>query len=329
MVNTFYYVLKGSYGNVMSIDMPLESASLAQLQQTPIERVLDIIDEGLVHLPTYQELYYRWERQQWKAQDLDFAPDRAQWNAMPPEEQQMRIQGLSAFFKGEECVTNTLAPYITAMPEDDMRIFVTTQLADEARHTIFFARFFKEALNVDYGSLEATLNVVEKNMNADLRYILIDALNVVAERIRQEPTRLAHLVEGVTLYHLVVEGTMALAGQKNILEIYRQMDIFPSFRAGFTAVARDESRHVIFGVKFLRDMIQRDRSHANVVHDAINKYAPIAITAITPPAQDIPYILAHGQDPWVMPRYALESLKKKLKVVGLSLSLPTVPAPPF
>lgn len=43
----------------MSIEMPLESASLAQLQQTPIDNVLNIIDEGLVHLPSYRELFYR------------------------------------------------------------------------------------------------------------------------------------------------------------------------------------------------------------------------------------------------------------------------------
>ena len=36
----------------MSIDAPLESATLKQLQQTPIDNVLHIIDEGLVHLPT-------------------------------------------------------------------------------------------------------------------------------------------------------------------------------------------------------------------------------------------------------------------------------------
>src|SRR5690242_6512033 len=115
----------------MSIDLPLESASLAQLQQTPIDRVLNIIDEGLVYLPTYRELYYRWERQQWKAQEIDFSADHQQWLKMSPEEQRMRLGGLSAFFKGEECVTNTLAPYVTAMPNDDMRIFLTTQLVDE------------------------------------------------------------------------------------------------------------------------------------------------------------------------------------------------------
>ncbi|QBD80416.1 hypothetical protein EPA93_32370 [Ktedonosporobacter rubrisoli] len=312
----------------MPSDTPLESASLAQLQQTPIDRVLNIIDEGLVHLPSYRELYYRWERQQWQAQEIDFSPDRQQWEKTSENEQRARIYGLSAFFKGEECVTNTLAPYVGAVQDDEQRIFLTTQLVDEARHTVFFARFFKEVLGIDQGRLEDTLQIVQSKMNDKLRYILIEALEDVAERIRREPHELGHLVEGVTLYHIIVEGTMALAGQRGILEAYREHDIFPSFRAGFTAVARDESRHVLFGVKFLREMIQRDKAYATVVHDAITKYAQTALDAIGPEPGDIPHILEEGGDPWVSPRYGLESLRKKVKVIGLSLELPTVPPPP-
>ena len=312
----------------MSIDTPLENATLTQLQQTPIDNVLHIIDEGLVHLPTYRELYYRWERQQWSAQGIDFSSDRKQWEGMSQDEQRLRLFGLSAFFQGEACVTDTLAPYITAMPDEEMRIFLTTQLVDEARHTVFFARFFREALGFDKGKLEDTLAVVRQNMNAGLRYILIDSLLEVSERIRQEPQQLAHLVTGITLYHVIVEGTMALAGQRNILEIYRRMDLFPAFRGGFTAVARDESRHVVFGVKFLRDMIQRDAAYARVVADAVNEYAPPALDAISPAVDDVPRIIAMGQDPWRGPRYAQDSLRKKLKVIGLDMELPVPPVPP-
>jgi ribonucleoside-diphosphate reductase beta chain len=312
----------------MSIDTPLESASLTQLQQTPIDNVLHIIDEGLVHLPTYRELYYRWERQQWRAQDIDFSGDRMQWEGMSQNEQKMRLYGLSAFFQGEACVTDTLAPYVLAMPEEEMRIFLTTQLVDEARHTVFFARFFKEVLGVDKEKLEDALAVAREHMNAQLKYILIDSLVEVAERIRQEPGNLAHLVEGITLYHVVVEGTMALAGQRSILEAYRTNGLFPAFRGGFTAVARDESRHVVFGVKFLREMIQRDAAYARVVHDAVEKYAPTALEAIAPAPEQVQNILAAGDDPWMTPRYAEESLAKKLRVVGLSMKLPTLPLPP-
>ena len=313
----------------MSIEMPLEDASLTQLQQTPIDNVLKIIDERLVHLPSYRELYYRWERQQWRAQEIDFTGDRKQWEGMSEDQRAQRLYGLSAFFRGEAGVTDTLAPYITSMPDEEMRVFLTTQLVDEARHMVFFARFFNEVLGIDKGNLEETLTVTHQYMNAQLRYLLIDALAELAERIRQEPRNLAHLVEGVTLYHVIVEGTMALAGQRSILELYRQNGLFPAFRGGFTAVARDESRHVVFGVKFLRDMIQRDAANGRVVHAAITKYAPIALNALTPSDEDIPPILGAQQDPWVTPRYALDSLRKKLKVIGLMMELPIVPPPPF
>ncbi len=313
----------------MSIDMPLEHASLNELQQTPIDNVLHIIDEGLVHLPTYRELYYRWERQQWKAQDIDFSFDRQQWEGMSPEEREMRMYGLSAFFRGEASVTDTLSPYAMAMPDEEMRIFVTTQTVDEARHTVFFDRFFREVLGIDKETLEAELGVAEQYMGPQMKYILIEALYGIADRIRQEPGNLAYLIEGVTLYHIIIEGTMALAGQRSILELYRQYNLFPAFRGGFTAVARDESRHVVFGVKFLRDMIQRDAANAHTVYNAINKYVSTALEAISPDPEEVPGILAAKQDPWMTPRYAVESLRKKVKVIGLSMELPTVPPSPF
>lgn len=313
----------------MSIDMPLENASLNELQQTPIDNVLHIIDEGLVHLPTYRELYNRWERQQWKTQDIDFSFDRQQWQGMTPEEQEMRMYGLSAFFRGEASVTDTLAPYAIAMPDEDMRIFVTTQTVDEARHTVFFDRFFREVIGIEKESLEAELGVAEQYMGPKMKYILIEALYGIADSIRREPGNLANLIEGVTLYHVVIEGTMALAGQRSILDLYRQYNLFPAFRGGFTAVARDESRHVVFGVKFLRDMIQRDAANAQTVYNSINKYIATALEAISPDPEEVPRILEAQQDPWVTPRYAVDSLRKKVKVIGLSMELPTVPPPPF
>src|SRR6266849_6986749 len=124
---------------------------------------------------------------------------------MSKDERRLCLFVLSAFFQGEACVTDTLAPYITAMPDEEMRIFLTTQLVDEARHTVFFARCFKEVLGMDKGNLEDTLAAVTEYMNDQLKYILIDALAEVAERIRQEPGKLAYLVEGIFFYYVIVE----------------------------------------------------------------------------------------------------------------------------
>lgn len=90
---------------------------------------------------------------------------------MTPQGHQHRMDSLSAFFKGEACVTDTLGPYVTAMPDEEMRIFLTTQLSDEARHTVFFARFFREVLGVERDTLEDTLKVTHDYLNAQLQYL--------------------------------------------------------------------------------------------------------------------------------------------------------------
>ena len=314
----------------MSIDTPADNADLTQLQNVPVDIVLNSIDANLVHLPTYRELYYRWERQQWKTQDIDFIPDRIQWEDMSEEEHEGFLAGLAIFYQGEASVTDALSPFVGAAPDEEMRIFLTTQQVDEARHTVFFNRFFTEVVGLDRGKLEDTLETARQYMNPASQYILIESLSNVSERIRQEPGQLVHLVEGVALYHLIIEGTMALAGQRTLLEGYRQENLFPSLRAGMIALTRDESRHVIFGVRFLRDMIQQNTAYTSVIIDAVKRFAPAAITALIPADDIVSTMLEQGEDPWKAPRYAQDSLRKKLRVIGLSIELPSVqPSPDF
>lgn len=302
-----------------------ESASLLQLQQIPIERVMHSIDQGLVHLPSYRELYYRWERQQWQTQEIDFIPDRLQWEMLSEEEQQDLLYTMASFFQGEASVADALAPYVIAMPQEDMRLFVTTQLVDEARHTLFFDRFFSEVMGINEGTLEKTLEVARGYLNKTMHYILVDSLLDIAERLRNAPRDLALLVEGVCLYHIIVEGTLALASERALLERFRQENLFPAFRGGFTAVARDESRHVIFGVTFLRQMLLEHPELESVMLATLNKFTPLAMRGLTPPSAMIEQNLQLGFDPWLVPRYACDSLRKKLKVIGLHLELPELP----
>src|SRR5947208_13499025 len=117
----------------MATEISPDDANLAQLQDVPVEAVLRSIDHGLVYLPSYRELYYRWERQQWQAQEIDFIADRIQWEDMSDEERETHIGALASFFQGEASVTDTLGPYVMAVPDEEMRIFLTTQLVDEAR----------------------------------------------------------------------------------------------------------------------------------------------------------------------------------------------------
>jgi ribonucleotide reductase beta subunit family protein with ferritin-like domain len=90
-------------------------------------------DRGKAKLLSYKELYLLWERQQWATQELDFTQDRIDWHErIPPEERFQRMYGLSGFFIGEQRVTDELGPIMRACPLEEQRIFLSTQIADEA-----------------------------------------------------------------------------------------------------------------------------------------------------------------------------------------------------
>ena len=112
----------------------------------------DSADRAEANLLSYRELYLLWERQQWSTQDLDFSRDRVDWHErIDPEERFARMYGLSAFFIGEQKVADELGPIMRAAPTEEQRIFLCTQIADEARHVRFFDRFYAEV-----GVLEGT-----------------------------------------------------------------------------------------------------------------------------------------------------------------------------
>src|SRR5437667_11315879 len=92
-----------------------------------VEALIHTIDEGLERLPSYMDLYFKWERQQWAVQELDFSEDRRQWLEASDYQREMRMGLYIGFYAGEIAVTDTLGPYIAAMPRLDQSVFLTTQ----------------------------------------------------------------------------------------------------------------------------------------------------------------------------------------------------------
>src|SRR4051794_24512588 len=117
----------------------------ADFQETSDPALQAGADRGQANLLSYAKLYELWERQHWAVQDLDFSRDREDWAGFDEEERFARMYGLSSFFVGEQRVAAELGPIMRAATGEDMRIFLCTQIADEARHVAFFDRFYSEA----------------------------------------------------------------------------------------------------------------------------------------------------------------------------------------
>src|SRR5258708_7598139 len=298
------------------------SASLHELEKLPVDRIIiGEIDNTLTHLPTYQDLYHRWEKQQWSVLDIDFSTDRLHWAEVPLESRPFLMGAFVIFFQGEVSVTNTLLPYCTAMPTEEQRLFLITQLADEARHAMFFNRFFKEVLLMEGPDMESLLMQIRPLLDPAPREILTEGLEEISQKIHDEPKNLAYLVEGVTLYHIIVEGTLALTGQRNMLKRNRRSGLYPGFQQGFMAAARDESRHILFGVKFLREIVAKHPIYAEVIHNTIARWMPQIRATLSLTEFQRAFIASVGNDPDDGVTFGINSLRKKLKVIGVAVEL--------
>src|SRR2546429_6345378 len=135
---------------------PLEG--LAALQTDVVYTHVDFLGR---ELPGPVDLYQRWERQQWSASAIDFSADREQWQSLPASVRDQLEGTFGGFFYGEQAVTDTLSPLLMGAPDEEHRLFLSTQVVDEARHSYFFARVYHDVLGVPGGLRGALSHVGE------------------------------------------------------------------------------------------------------------------------------------------------------------------------
>ncbi len=295
-----------------------------------IDKVMANLDRIVEAAPSYRKLISRWERQGWNSEVFDYSRDAAEWNgdSWTDEEKRYMVWSLSEFFVGEERVTTELLPFAIAAPTDDQRIFLASQIADEARHVVFFDRYYREVLGVEAETIADNLAATRENVHDDFRKLFDGILHDVAEELRKDPSNFEALVRGITVYMIVIEGTLALTGARFMLRSLKQMDRLPGFREGFTHVNRDESRHVGFGVKFLADAIKADERYKHVVQETLTETLPVGVLAFVPPWVDDPYDFdtPFGYHSSEIFEYAMRSLSKKLAAMGMEPSAAGVAA---
>jgi ribonucleoside-diphosphate reductase beta chain len=263
----------------------------------------------------------RWQRQQWSTEDFDFTEDARQWadpDFFTEEERKFLLFGFSQFFLGEERVTVELLPFAMGAPSHEAQVFLTTQISDEAKHMVFFDRFYREVLGMKAADIGAMLDQQRTHVNKDWETLFDGILHDCAERLRKDPSDFEALVRGITVYMVVIEGTLALTGARFIIKSIKEREWLPGFAAGFTAVNRDESRHVGFGIKFLADAIKDDPANAKIIEDTLKETLPVASLVFVPPWVDDPYDFQtpfyHSSEIF---EYAMKALSKKLAAMGL------------
>jgi ribonucleoside-diphosphate reductase beta chain len=292
----------------------IEDTDLEGIGKVHIDEVIKYVHTGMEKkLPTPMDLYARYLKQRWNVFDLDFTQDTVDWHdKMTEDERQAFIDISSGFHHGERQVEVDLVPFMLAGTEDE-KIYISSQIEDEARHTVFFDRFYKEVVKLPGQSIMDVLD-------ASYQYITetfvgpFGLLAYLADDLRLNPDDPHRRVKYSALYHLWIEGVLALVVMKVTLGFGRERGFLPAYYTGFTATCRDEARHVQFGMKFLYDNIKRDPSHAKdvleVLQTLFNMSGAVSRIANTEPL---------GFDVPMLREMMVTQLGKKLSVIGVQL----------
>src|SRR5215213_2034 len=267
---------------------------------------------------SYEDLYQRWERGNWSASEIDFTEDRRQWNEdFSDFQRRAAMWNYSLFFWGEDAVTDNLSPFIDAAPREEQKYFLATQQADEARHAVFFKRFMHEVAGIGDGTVGGGLEAIRPDLTWGF-VKTFELLDKHVDELRRDRSR-TKLAQAVTLYHVIVEATLAQPGQHFIEDYLTRRDVLPGFRSGMRNVALDEQRHIGFGVKLLHDLATEDPEVPDAVADLLRDVLPHTIGVFAPPNWDRRYSECFGFTLEEIYEEGARSFESKMRAAGLPI----------
>jgi len=224
---------------------------------------------------SFEALYAHWERNQWSALELDFSTDAEAFERLGGQARKGVLWIFAHRFHAEFNVARLLAPFLLAAPDYETQLLLATQVADEHRHLQVVLRIYREVFGLS-GGIDAARALADESMDpvAERLYAMLDAR--VAPLLTDRSERA--FLQAITGYHLLAEGVIARTAQNLAVGQYERFGDFPGLIAGQRHVARDEARHIGFGVAYARRSITRDRKRATAtISEVIDDFASVAV----------------------------------------------------
>lgn len=272
-----------------------------------------------VHLFDPQTLYRHWEDEQWSPFAIDLAADSEQWQSMGGEDRGLIFWVLSSLMVAEERITTKFSGLVGAYGSEEEATFLATQQVDEARHMQFYARFQDEVV-ADPAAIGAHVERAREQISPAFRLIFDVALVEAHERLVANPGDAGAKVRFVTLYHLILEGTLGLTSFNFVTAYLERESLLPGFVAGYSKIHHDEQRHIGYGTWYLREAVAADPSLADVVRVTLRELLPAVADSLTPPDREGTDWDALGAGAEEIREFALGGLTRRLNVIGVPLS---------
>ena len=272
-----------------------------------------------IHLFDPQTLYRHWEDGQWSPFAIDLSADRAQWRDLVEEDRGLIFWVLSSLMVAEERITTKFSGLVGAYCTEEEVTFLATQQVDEARHMQFYARFQDEVV-ADPAAISAHVERAREQISPAFRAIFDTALVEAHEQLVANPQDSAAKVRFVTLYHLILEGTLGLTSFNFVTGYLEREGLLPGFVDGYSKIHHDEQRHIAYGTWYLRQAVADTPALGDVVRSTLRELLPSVAESLTPPDRGGTDWDALGASSEEIRDFAIGGLTRRLNVVGVPLS---------
>src|SRR3954465_1438516 len=182
---------------------------------------------------------------------------------------------LAGFCVAEDAVAEQLTPFADAArgaqlasQESLMAWIFFLQRVPEQRHAKLFDRIGAEVLGLPGASPAERRHAARAHATPAILELFEQRLPAMAADLAAGETGLA---EGVSLFHMLLEGVVFDAGQHALLDDLAD-GVLPGVRSGIERVERDERWHVGFGLRCLIET----RPSAEVLGDLLERAAEAA-----------------------------------------------------
>ena len=264
-----------------------------------------------------QALYRRWEDEQWSPFAIDLETDRDQWLAMDGPQRGLIHYALASLMVAEERITTKFAGLVAADAPEEETTFLSTQQVDEARHMQFYARFQDEVV-AEPGAIAEHVERAREQVSDSFRHIFDEVLVDAHRRLLASPGDPAAKVRFVAVYHLVLEATLGLTTFRFVTGYLRREGLLPGFVEGYSRIHHDETRHIGYGVWFLREAVRERPELADVLREALRELLPSVVESLKPPGDGAAADLLGVSDDDIR-QFALSGLTRRLKIIGVPI----------
>ena len=271
-----------------------------------------------IQLNDPQTLYRRWEDSQWSPFDVDLSADREQWPALDPAIREIIYFALSSLMVAEERITTKFAGLVAAHAPEEETTFLTSQQVDEARHMQFYARFRDEVI-AEPQTIAAHVARAREQVSDSFRELFDGALVELHDELVARPEDLAAKVRFITLYHLVLESTLGLTTFKFVTDYLNAEGLLPGFVDGYSKIHHDETRHIGYGVWFLRETVRDHPEQGDTVRETLRRLLPAVAESLKPPGggDGSGDVLGVTEDE--IRQFALDGMTRRLGIIGVPL----------